>query len=155
MPFYFRIPLPGPFGYSARVGGRKRRSRSKSYHGTLPGWRCEHNHRTETAARECAARHAASQQRVTGRAPAAPAAPAGRTYTASFGDWSCAHSHTTERDATLCALQRKLDEVTDLEKEIAAIDLTDATPEMRQHHAEQLARAASWRAETLAEMQAL
>jgi hypothetical protein len=25
MPFYFRIPLPGPFGYSKRIGGRKRR----------------------------------------------------------------------------------------------------------------------------------
>lgn len=26
MPFYFRIPLPGPFGFSTRIGGRKRRS---------------------------------------------------------------------------------------------------------------------------------
>jgi hypothetical protein len=25
MPFYFRIPLPGPFGYSKRIGGRRRR----------------------------------------------------------------------------------------------------------------------------------
>jgi hypothetical protein len=25
MPFYFRIPLPGPFGYSKRIGGKRRR----------------------------------------------------------------------------------------------------------------------------------
>lgn len=27
MPFYFHIPLPGPFGYSVRIGSRKRRRR--------------------------------------------------------------------------------------------------------------------------------
>jgi hypothetical protein len=26
MPFYFRIPLPGPFGYSKRIGGKRRKS---------------------------------------------------------------------------------------------------------------------------------
>ncbi|MGH3277231.1 MAG: hypothetical protein ACRDNZ_23240 [Streptosporangiaceae bacterium] len=30
MPFYFRIPLPGPFGYSVRLGGRKRRPASRA-----------------------------------------------------------------------------------------------------------------------------
>ena len=25
MPFYFRIPLPGPFGYSKRIGGKRRK----------------------------------------------------------------------------------------------------------------------------------
>lgn len=28
MPLYFRIPLPGPFGYSVRLGGKKRRRRA-------------------------------------------------------------------------------------------------------------------------------
>jgi hypothetical protein len=28
VPIYFRIPLPGPFGYSVRLGGKKRRRRA-------------------------------------------------------------------------------------------------------------------------------
>jgi len=74
MPFYFRIPLPGPFGYSKRIGGRKRGKRQPAYHGTLPGWKCEHNHRTESAAKACADREARSRGLVTAPAPArAPA----------------------------------------------------------------------------------
>jgi hypothetical protein len=30
MPFYFRIPLPGPFGYSHRVGSKRRRRTTKT-----------------------------------------------------------------------------------------------------------------------------
>jgi hypothetical protein len=60
MPFYFRIPLPGPFGYSHRIGGRRRRkrpSKSKTYNGVREGWRCQHAHRTPEAAELCALRH--------------------------------------------------------------------------------------------------
>jgi hypothetical protein len=149
MPFYFRVPLPGPFGYSARIGGRKRRRRGKSYHGELPGWRCHHNHRTKNAALECATRYAASQQKRSGRPPAR------LTWTGSFGDWECAHSHTAEQDARLCGLQRKLDELSDMEKETGAIDLTGASPEVRRQHAGTMARIAAMRAETLAKMRSL
>jgi hypothetical protein len=54
------IPLPGPFrigGTIWRSGGR-RRSRAPVWHGTLPGWRCPHNHRREDTARACAQRQA-------------------------------------------------------------------------------------------------
>ena len=39
VPFYFRIPLPVPFGYSARVGGRRRRhaKQATQHHSVLPG----------------------------------------------------------------------------------------------------------------------
>jgi len=74
MPFYFRIPLPGPFGYSKRIGGHKRkRSRQPVYQGTLPGWRCEHNHRTESAAKACADKEARRRGLVT-TAPTRPPA---------------------------------------------------------------------------------
>lgn len=37
MPVYFRIPLPGPFGFSKRIGGprRYRRSREKVNSGSI------------------------------------------------------------------------------------------------------------------------
>lgn len=54
MPFYFRIPLPGPFGYSARIGGRKRRRRT--YSGQFGTWECSHKHTTPQAATRCALR---------------------------------------------------------------------------------------------------
>jgi hypothetical protein len=78
MSLYFRIPLPGPFGYSKRIGGRKRRRRSSqpAYHGTLPGWQCHHNHRTQEAARECADQEA--RRRGLSTAPAPARAPANR-----------------------------------------------------------------------------
>ena len=60
MPFYFRIPLPGPFGYSHRIGSRRRKrpARSKTYTGTSgDGWRCQHAHRTPNAATVCGLRH--------------------------------------------------------------------------------------------------
>ena len=81
--------------------------------------------------------------------------PARLTWTGSFGDWECAHSHTTERDARLCGLQRKLDELSGMEKETGAIDLTGASPEARRQHAETMARIAAMRAETLAKMRSL
>lgn len=48
MPFYFRIPLPGPFGYSKRLRFRARK-RAKAYtHGS-----CTIRHRTPDAAMRC------------------------------------------------------------------------------------------------------
>jgi hypothetical protein len=55
------IPLPGPF----RVSGTVWRSPSKrrpGYHGTLPGWRCPHNHSRMDLAVACANRHARSPE---------------------------------------------------------------------------------------------
>jgi hypothetical protein len=56
MPFYLRIPLPGPFGYSARIGGRKRRRRTRrrTYSGQFGTWQCSHKHATPQAATRCA-----------------------------------------------------------------------------------------------------
>lgn len=62
MPFYFRILLPGPFGFSKRMGGHRRRKVMRSapdYRAVFPdGTRCHHNHRTKGAAHECARREA-------------------------------------------------------------------------------------------------
>ena len=44
MPYYLRISLPGPFGYSARIGGGKRRRRT--YSGQFGPWECSHKHTT-------------------------------------------------------------------------------------------------------------
>jgi hypothetical protein len=51
----WRIPLPGPF-YLGGTLWRSRRRRGRVYHGTLPGWRCHHGHRSEGAAIDCAQR---------------------------------------------------------------------------------------------------
>ena len=54
----WHIPLPGPFS----IGGTVWRSKSKSkkrqrgYHGTLPGWKCPHNHSRMDVAVACAQR---------------------------------------------------------------------------------------------------
>jgi hypothetical protein len=61
----------------------------------------------------------------------------------------------TARAATLCGLQRKLDEYSELERQIRAIDLTDASPQTRRHHAQQLERAAEGKREAIREMDAL
>jgi hypothetical protein len=50
------LPLPGPFRIGGTLWRSKRRPRGKTWHGTLPGWKCHHDHRTVEAARECAAR---------------------------------------------------------------------------------------------------
>jgi hypothetical protein len=61
------IPLPGPF----RLGGtiwrsRPRRRRTSVYHGTLPGWKCPHDHRRPDTAQACARREA-TRRGITGR----------------------------------------------------------------------------------------
>lgn len=122
MPFYFRIPLPGPFGYSARIGGRRK-----------------------------GRRRPAQPQQVRRTAPARETV----TFTGSFGEWECSHRHTTARAATLCGLQRKLDEYSELEREIRAIDLTDASVETRHRHAEQLERVTEAKRQVIREMDAL
>jgi hypothetical protein len=58
----WRIPLPGPFYIGGTVWRSKRRRRG--YHGTLPGWKCEHVHRTRTAAEECANRELRRRARL-------------------------------------------------------------------------------------------
>ena len=52
------IPLPGPF----RVGGTVWRSKRRGMHGTLPGWKCPHNHSRPDLAIACANRHARSPE---------------------------------------------------------------------------------------------
>jgi hypothetical protein len=62
----WHIPLPGPFS----IGGTLWRSKSRrrrGYHGTLPGWKCPHNHSRPDLARACANREAA--RRAAGAAP--------------------------------------------------------------------------------------
>lgn len=53
----WHIPLPGPFSLSGTLW-RSRRRRARVYRGTLPGWRCPHDHRREDTAIECARREA-------------------------------------------------------------------------------------------------
>jgi hypothetical protein len=72
MPFYFRIPLPGPFGYSARIGGKRRRRKpaqrqparstpmraeareTPTFTGRFGDWECDHGHTTARGATLCA-----------------------------------------------------------------------------------------------------
>lgn len=60
----WRIPLPGPFYLSGTVVQSRRRHRAgrRTYHGTLPGYRCPHNHRREDTAIACANREARRRQ---------------------------------------------------------------------------------------------
>jgi hypothetical protein len=71
MPFYFRIPLPGPFGYSARIGGKRKRRKpvqrqpvrstpmradareTPTFTGRLGDWECDHHHTTARGAALC------------------------------------------------------------------------------------------------------
>jgi hypothetical protein len=53
----WRIGLPGPFYLGGTVlRSRSRRPRLRVYHGTLPGWKCPHNHTRMDTAVACAQR---------------------------------------------------------------------------------------------------
>jgi len=59
MRFGWSFGLPGPFYIGGTIWrSKRRRPRSRVYHGTLPGWRCKHDHRREDTAVECARREA-------------------------------------------------------------------------------------------------
>lgn len=62
----WHIPLPGPFSIGGTVWRSKRRHRG--YHGTLPSWKCPHNHSRPDLAEACAQREA-RRRRVTQAAP--------------------------------------------------------------------------------------
>jgi hypothetical protein len=66
----WRIPLPGPFSVGGTVWRSKPRRR-RGYHGTLPGWKCPHNHSRPDLAEACAQREA-RRRRVTQAAPSRP-----------------------------------------------------------------------------------
>ncbi len=51
------VPLPGPFRLSGTVW-RSRRRRREVWHGTLPGWKCPHDHSRPDLATACASREA-------------------------------------------------------------------------------------------------
>ncbi len=51
MPFYFRIPLPGPFGFSHRIGGSKRSSKPTYTHKG-----CPIHHSRQDLAEKCGAK---------------------------------------------------------------------------------------------------
>jgi hypothetical protein len=54
-------PAAGPFrlsGTNWRLKPRRRGRRAPVYHGTLPGWKCPHNHSREDLAVACAQREA-------------------------------------------------------------------------------------------------
>jgi hypothetical protein len=57
--WYVRGPHLGPFRTILLSGSFTGRSQRKApaFHGTAPGWECEHRHRTQTAAIECGRRH--------------------------------------------------------------------------------------------------
>ena len=50
------IPLPGPFRLSGTLW--RSRPRGRVWHGTLPGWRCPHDHPRKDAAVACAQQEA-------------------------------------------------------------------------------------------------
>jgi hypothetical protein len=61
----WHIPLPGPFFLSGTVWRSKRRTHRQVWHGTLPGWRCPHNHTRPDTAVACANRELARRQHAT------------------------------------------------------------------------------------------
>jgi hypothetical protein len=52
------IPLPGPLYLrgTQELGRHSRRHLRHAYAGTLPGWQCLHDHRSQAAAYRCARR---------------------------------------------------------------------------------------------------
>jgi hypothetical protein len=52
----WRVHLLGPFYLGGTVLRHTQRRRRLAWHGTLPGWRCPHDHRREDTAVACAQR---------------------------------------------------------------------------------------------------
>lgn len=53
----WHIPLGGPFSLSGTIWrSKRRRKRAPAFHGTLPGWKCPHNHSRQDLAIACAQR---------------------------------------------------------------------------------------------------
>lgn len=51
----WHVHLFGPFSVGGTIWrSKRRRSRRRVYHGTLPGWTCPHNHTRPDTARDCA-----------------------------------------------------------------------------------------------------
>ena len=62
----WHVHLLGPLGLGGTIWqSRRRRPRAKTYHGTLPGWTCPHDHRREDTAVACGQRE--QRRRVAAR----------------------------------------------------------------------------------------
>lgn len=59
----WRVHLLGPFYLSDTIWSSKRRHHGPVYHGSLPGWKCPHDHRREDTAKACAQREARRRAR--------------------------------------------------------------------------------------------
>jgi hypothetical protein len=63
----WRVPLIWPFYVGGTVWQSKPRRRTQAqqlpvYHATLPGWECQHNHRSQRSADVCADRERRHRQ---------------------------------------------------------------------------------------------
>lgn len=54
----WHVHLLGPFSVGGTIWRSKARRRGPAYHGTLPGWKCAHNHSRPDLAQACAQREA-------------------------------------------------------------------------------------------------
>lgn len=61
------VPLPGPFRIGGTLWRSRGRSRRRVYHGTLPGWKCPHNHTRPDTATQCARSRARDRQMAGAR----------------------------------------------------------------------------------------
>jgi hypothetical protein len=137
----WHIPLPGPFS----VGGtlwRSKPRRRRGYHGTLPGWKCPHNHSRPDLAEACAQREARRRDIPARTAPATPGkegkayaqvqrtAAAGKAASAEWramltaeaaGDVSMAQAHCVRASAALQTAIAELDALTRQDPGNAAI----------------------------------
>lgn len=52
----WHVHLLGPLSLGGTIWQSKHRSHGRVYHGELPGWRCQHDHRREDTAVACAQR---------------------------------------------------------------------------------------------------
>lgn len=62
--FGWREHVWGPVYMGGTIWRSKPRRRGRVYHGTLPGWKCPHDHRREDTAITCAQREARRRTRL-------------------------------------------------------------------------------------------